>query len=35
MMRGLTLAAAFAAAIALPAVAEDVKFPSMATDART
>jgi hypothetical protein len=35
MMRPLTFAAAFAAAIALPAVAEDVKSPSMATDAGT
>ena len=35
MMRTLTFAAAFAAAIALPAVAEDVKSPSMATDAGT
>ena len=33
MMRPLTFAAAFAAAIALPAVAEDVKSPSMATNA--
>jgi hypothetical protein len=33
MMRPLTFAAAFAAAIALPAVAEDVKSPSMVTDA--
>ena len=35
MMRTLTFAAAFAAAIALPAVAEDVKSPSMATDSGT
>jgi hypothetical protein len=35
MMRPLTFAAAFAAAIAFPAVAEDVKSPSMATDAGT
>ena len=35
MMRGLTFAAAFAAAIAIPAVAEDIKSPSMATDAGT
>ena len=35
MMRTLTFGAAFAAAIALPALAQDAKSPSMATDAGT